>query len=366
MIVLYLIMILYFLVIIALIYGFSKVKKFQSADISPKTKFSIIVPFRNEAAHLPLLLKSLSELHYPMHLFEVFLVNDASTDGFEMPCCEFKTTVLNNRRISNAPKKDALLTAIQVIKTEWIVSTDADCVVNPNWLKTLDCFIQNKNPEMIVGAVTYKTEASFLHHFQQLYLASLQGATMGSFGIKIPFMCNGANFAYTKSLFEKLNGFEGNATIASGDDVFLLQKAIANFPEKVCYLKSEKAIVVTKPLDNWNDLWFQSVRWASKTTSYQSRYGQFLGLVVFGGNFCWLLGLGFFLSGMITFKIGFPLLMTKFLIDGILIYSTNLFLKTPTRHLIFGSLLYPFFSVSVALYSVFFGSYEWKGRRFTK
>jgi hypothetical protein len=32
-----------------------------------------------------------------------------------------------------------------------------------------------------------------LHHFQQLDLASLQGATIGSFGIGKGFMCNGAS-----------------------------------------------------------------------------------------------------------------------------------------------------------------------------
>jgi hypothetical protein len=36
---------------------------------------------------------------------------------------------------------------------------------------------------MIAGAVTYDCKNSFLHHFQQLDLASLQGATIGSFGI---------------------------------------------------------------------------------------------------------------------------------------------------------------------------------------
>jgi hypothetical protein len=41
-------------------------------------------------------------------------------------------------------------------------------------------------------------------------------------------MCNGAN--NLKSLFQELNGFEGNDTIASGDDVFIA-KAIAQFPD---------------------------------------------------------------------------------------------------------------------------------------
>jgi hypothetical protein len=37
-------------------------------------------------------------------------------------------------------------------------------------------------------------------------------------------MCNGANLAYKKSLFQELNGFQGNDTIASGDDVFLQKR----------------------------------------------------------------------------------------------------------------------------------------------
>jgi hypothetical protein len=32
-------------------------------------------------------------------------------------------------------------------------------------------------------------------------------------------MCNGANLAYTKTLFQELNGFDGNEKIASGDDI---------------------------------------------------------------------------------------------------------------------------------------------------
>jgi cellulose synthase/poly-beta-1,6-N-acetylglucosamine synthase-like glycosyltransferase len=41
-------------------------------------RFTIIVPFRNEAANLPLLLDSISKLHYPKERFEVILVDDES------------------------------------------------------------------------------------------------------------------------------------------------------------------------------------------------------------------------------------------------------------------------------------------------
>ena len=278
-IVLYTILLIYCLAILALIYGFTKVNSFEYLGLKPKTKFSIIVPFRNEAENLPKLLDSFSKLNYPADFFEVILVDDDSNFKFQIPDSKFQISIIDNIRVSNSPKKDAISTAMQVVKNDWIITTDADCTVNENWLSALDNYIQLHNVSMIAGAVSYHCKNSFLHHFQQLDLASLQGATIGSFGLKKGFMCNGANFAYTKSFFQKLNGFDGNDGIASGDDVFLLQKAMARFPEKVHYLKSRNHIVFTKPLDDWKSLFHQRVRWASKTSSYQSRFGIGLGVV---------------------------------------------------------------------------------------
>ena len=62
---------------------------------------------------------------------------------------------------------------------------------------------------------------------------SLQGSTVGGFGIGHPFLCNGANLAYKKHHFIQLNGFKGNDTIASGDDIFLFEKFIHAFPRQV-------------------------------------------------------------------------------------------------------------------------------------
>lgn len=355
---------IYFIAILLLIYGFTKVENYDTIGLKPKTTFTIVVPFRNEAENLPVLLESISKINYPTDLFEVILVDDESEERLQILNSKFQVSIIDNIRISNSPKKDAISTAIPFVKTDWIITTDADCLVAENWLLTLDNYIQTYQVAMIAGAVTYECNNSFLHHFQQLDLASLQGATIGSFGIGKGFMCNGANFAYTKSLFEALNGFEGNDTIASGDDVFLLQKAIAKFPERVHYLKSRNTIVTTKPLDNWKSLFYQRVRWASKTVSYQSNFGKLLGLLVFAGNLISVLSFGLWIVGFIPFRLLFLLFVLKFIIDSILIYKTNRFLtKNKIRYLVLSSLLYPFFSVSVALYSLF-GKYEWKGRQF--
>ncbi len=360
---LYIILLLYCLAIMALIYGFSKVNTFEYLGLEPRTKFSIVVPFRNEVENLPILLESLSKLNYHSDFFEVILVDDASDSRFKINDLRFKISLIDTIRVSNSPKKDAISTAMQVAKNDWIITTDADCVVNENWLLTLDNYIQNHDVSMIAGAVTYKCQNSFLHHFQQLDLSSLQGATIGSFGIGKGFMCNGANFAYTKSFFKELNGFDGNEGIASGDDVFLLQKAMTQFPEKVHYLKSKNSIVITKPLNDWKSLFHQRVRWASKTGSYQSKFGIGLGLLVFGGNLGFLSAIYFLLFGSDNVYELIFLLLAKGIVDFVLIYKTNKFLKNKTNYFLLSSLLYPFFSVSVALYSLF-GKYEWKGRSF--
>ena len=363
-IVFYIIILIYCLAIIALIYGFTKVNTIGNTELTPKTKFSIIVPFRNEAENLPFLLESLSKLNYPMELFEVILVDDESEDSFKVPSLKFKVSVINNIRISNSPKKDAIATAMEIVNTDWIITTDADCTVNANWLLTIDNYIQLHDVAMIAGAVTYDCGNSFLHYFQQLDLASLQGATIGSFGINKGFMCNGANFAYTRSFFQELNGFKGNDGIASGDDVFLLQKAIAKSSEKVRYLKSPNNIVLTKPLNDWKSLFYQRVRWASKTSSYQSTFGKGLGLLVFAGNLVWMLGVGCWVLSLISFQSIVLLVLLKFVVDTVLISKANQFLtKTKIQYLILSSVFYPFFSASVALYSLF-GKYEWKSRRF--
>lgn len=362
--VLFLILIIYAISIVLLVCGFFKVKNYQKTDLEPQTTFAIIVPFRNEAENLPNLLQSFSNLNYPTDLFEVLLVDDSSKEKFQLSIVNYQLSIIDNIRVSNSPKKDAITTAMKDVKTNWVITTDADCLVPENWLLTFDNYIQKNNVSMLAGAVSYQCDNSFLHHFQQLDLTSLQGATIGSFGLKKAFMCNGANFAYKKSLFESLNGFDGNNKIASGDDVFLLQKAVGLFPDEVHYLKAEEAIVMTKPTENWKSLFYQRVRWAAKTSSYQSSFGKILGLIVFFGNLSFVIGVFFLVFGILSYPIFVLLAFSKFMIDFVLIHITNQFLtKTRIKSLLLSSLLYPFFSSSVALYSLF-GSYEWKERKF--
>ncbi|TRX16002.1 glycosyltransferase, partial [Flavobacterium franklandianum] len=151
--ILFLVLLIYAVFIGLLIYGLIKVNTIDYIGLQPKTKFSIIVPFRNEAENLPILLDSLSKLNYPMELFEVILVDDESEEVFSVPCSLFRVRIIKNIRISNSPKKDAIVNAMQIVNADWIITTDADCVVDKNWLLTLDNYIQLHDVAMISGAV---------------------------------------------------------------------------------------------------------------------------------------------------------------------------------------------------------------------
>ena len=218
---------------------------------------------------------------------------------------------------------------------------------------------------MVAAGVFYKETSSFLAAFQQLDFLSLQGTTIGSFGNGQAFMCNGANFCYQKAFFQELNGFDGNDNIASGDDVFLLQKAIQKDKNSMCFLKSESVIVQTKIENTWKNLFNQRVRWASKTGNYNRLYSKQLGVSVLIMNLFWIFAFGFLFLGMIKLNYFMFFLLSKFFVDFVLLYKTSTFFKTKLSYLLPGSLVYPIFTVSVGIYS-FFGSYSWKGRKFSK
>lgn len=367
------ILLVYVALILQLILGFGKVKTFETTQLTPKTAFTIVVPFRNEEKNLGKLLNSISKLNYPISLIQIVMVDDFSTDNSERIYNQWRmnheavdTTLLENLPLSNSPKKDALTRAIPIAKHDWIVTTDADCLVNKNWLLTLDNYIQTNNPEMIVGAVMYKAKNNWFHHFQQLDLISLQGTTIGSFGNGKPFMCNGANFAYTKKFFNEIGGFGGISDKASGDDVLLLQKAVNANLGKVHYLKNNDVIVKTKPENDLFKLFMQRVRWAGKTSGYKSSYAKMLAVIVLLMNLSLVAGCSLLLYGKLDWKIFVGAFSVKYLVDYALLYKSNSYLRQGRFFVpIASSIIYPFFSSLVGMYSLF-GSFIWKGRTFKK
>ena len=365
--------VLYLALIGSFSYGFNNIKLFKNEDVVAKTKFSVIIPFRNETEKLPALLHSISALNYPKELYELIFVDDASDDDSNMNFIRFQEQskidlkVIANNRKTNSPKKDAITSAIAIAKHDWIVTTDADCVLPKFWLDCFDAYIQKHQPELIVAPVTYSESKNFIERFQLLDVLSLQAATVGGFGIKQPFLCNGANLAYKKSVFQSLQGFEGNAHIASGDDIFLLEKVIKKDKKNAHYLKSNHAIVTTQPQPDFESLIAQRVRWASKTSAYQNLFGKLTGILILLMNAMIMCLVVMAIINLISYKIVLYILLIKFYIDLLLIYKSAQFFeqKSVLKTYIPSFFIYPIFTVYVAFLSVF-SEYKWKSRTYKK
>lgn len=362
----------YVILIAGFVYGFEKINLFKLSNLPSKTTFTVIIPFRNEADNLPKLMDSIKNIQYPKSLFEIIFVNDASDDDSiqiikkTLPN-SLSFLIIDSKNKTNSPKKEAITMALNHSKHEWIITTDADCELPKYWLDSFDEFIQKTEAICVAAPVAYHSKPTFLNKFQTLDMLSLQGATMGGFGINRPFLCNGANFAYKKKAFKAVDGFKGNTHIASGDDIFLLEKMIMRYPKNVFFLKCKQAIVATSPQPTWQQLLAQRIRWAAKTTAYHNWFGKLTGFLVLLMNVLVILCIVLTLVGILKIKILFYLMFIKFNIDALMLYKTASFFNQADvlKSILLGFILYPFFAVYVAFSSLFKG-FEWKSRSYKK
>lgn len=366
----------YTVLLVWLVFGFFNCKEITITNNShlPTIKFSVIIPFRNEAENLPSLLLSLSKIHYLSGYFEILFINDASEDASEEIIRTFfekylsiDFQILENKRTSGSPKKDAITTAIAIAKNEWILTTDADCIVPSFWLQTLDIFIQKTNPKMVAGPVLLTSnKVHLLSAYQVLESISLAGVTIGSFGRNHPIMCNGANLAYQKDAFYQVKGFDGNKHIASGDDLFLLEKMKKKFPDAIGFIKSKEAIVTTKTESTWSAAINQRVRWAAKSVGYKSGFSKFVGILVLGINLAIVVAF-FSLFFVENWWLIICLMLLKFFIDELFIFQINRFFQReiPWTYFWLMAFLYPFLTLFIS-WKALFGTYIWKGRTFKK
>ncbi|WP_324720799.1 glycosyltransferase [Salinimicrobium sp. HB62] len=367
---------LYALSMLFLLYGFFQVQGFSGKNSAPKTHFSIVIPYRDEAENLQELFDSLLKLKYPAEMFEILAVDDASEDksaelwqDFRKEHPQLNIRLLQNIRKTGSPKKDALSLAISASEYDYILTTDADCVVPQAWLESFSSKIEETGAKVIAAPVALKPEVSkmsFLRGFQEMDILSLQAATIGSFGVDLPFMCNGANFCYSKKAFLEVGGFEGNRNFAGGDDIFLLEKFRQRGLHPV-FLKSQEAIVKTSATWSWSGLFSQRVRWAAKAAAYKSHFSKSLGLLVFLMNILLVIvTIGTIAAAFPVWLLSFMFLI-KFNVDFFLIYnSAKFFDREPAvKSYFLSSMIYPFFSSWVVINSVFSG-FRWKGRAFKK
>ena len=353
---------------------FLQLKPFQATgETKQNIHFSVIIPARNEEENIEACLQSVLNQNYPSDLFEVIVIDDFSTDKTAGLIQALQKKYNNLRLIQlekeleskpiNSYKKKAIELAIQKATGDWIITTDADCIVNKLWLKTYNDFIETKQPVFVAAPVQFINNGSFLSIFQSLDFISLQGITMASVSKNFHSMCNGANLSYSKKVFVEVGGFSGIDNIASGDDMLLMHKIFLKYPQQVQFLYSPDVIVKTQPMPTWKTFINPRIRWASKADKYDDK------------RIFWVLALVYFLNvSILLFPIaGFwlkhwgmywvILFALKTFIELRVMYPVAKFFKE--EKLLWW---FPFMQPFHVLYTVIagwlgkFGKYQWKER----
>ncbi|MFT3846314.1 MAG: glycosyltransferase [Lacibacter sp.] len=246
------------------------------AGFTPATSFTILIPARNEENNISTCLQSIRELNYPKQLVEVIVLDDFSDDATAEKVKQFEGVKLIQLKDVlkdkiNSYKKKAIELGVQQSTGNYIVTTDADCIVPVNWLRNFAWIIQQQPTVFIAAPVAMKEENSAIKIFQSLDFISLQGITAASVAAGFHSMCNGANLCYSKEAFYKVDGFKDVDHIASGDDMLLMHKLYKAFPQQVHYCQSQQSIVQTAPVETVGEFFRQRIRWASKADKYDDK-----------------------------------------------------------------------------------------------
>ena len=336
----------------------------------PYEFISIIIPFRNEEANILASLKSIESQFYPEEKFEVIYVDDFSEDNsLELLTSNIKKA--NIRVLSvpndfsvNAHKKRAVRYGIENAKGDIIVTTDADCVHDEEWLKSLVLSFDSV-AGFISGPVEFETDNGLFSEFQKLEFAGLVLCGAGLIGSGHPTICNAANIAYRKKVFDEVGGFKDQMNLSSGDDELLMQKISKDSDFKVKFCIDKKAIVKTSANKTIGEFYQQRKRWASKGLFYNDKslvlkliliYAFYVGLIA-----QLILGLFYHPIFLLSFLGAF---LFKFIFEFRILYKGKeiLFNNLHLKYLFIAEIFQIPYIIFTGLVGAF-GNYLWKARK---
>jgi cellulose synthase/poly-beta-1,6-N-acetylglucosamine synthase-like glycosyltransferase len=353
---------LYGVFILWLWLGFNRSKRSVTSPDQPMV--SVIIPARNEEKNISHCLVDLVEQSYPTDRYEVIVVDDGSTDRTAQMVRTFTRVqyyALDRLPDSWSPKKAALSLGIHHSHGDIILTTDADSRLPKTWIQYM---VHNfySDTAAVASWVILPESERLLTRLERLDMLALQTVGAGAMGHRAPFLANGANWGYRKSVFAAVRGFSGHEATASGDDDLLLQKFHRHAGWRCVFANHKECCVTTTPCSDWREFFMQRLRWASKTALYPWPV-RLLEIAVFFYFFSLLL-LPFFILFHPPFAV---FLLCKFSCDLLLMHRTASVLAIRVRW--YDILLagwWQIFYITVVAVVAWRGRFIWKGREYIK
>lgn len=261
-----------------------------------KEGLSVIIPFRNEEAHLPSLLSSLKNLSPPDRMpVEWIFVDDHSADGSVAIIQSFlEKNPLPGEVVVMASagegKKAAQAAGVMQARYPWLLFSDADCEWPAERLQALEALPARDSWQLLSCPVVYDEQTPRL---MAMEFESLVYAGAALIGRGFPVLGNGASMLCKKAAWMACSVKLLAIPSASGDDVFLMQCVALHYgPDSVGFLDAPSFTVKTRGPRTWPEFFEQRRRWAGKTLLFPSPAGRLTAVYV------WLIH-----AGLLTFFI---------------------------------------------------------------
>ncbi len=230
---------------------------YRSSDVS------IVIAAKNEVSNLRRLIPLLLNQTNPAK--EIIIIDDYSSDDLGALKQQYPEITWLLASQDNPGKKTALTDGIDQVKTPLILLTDADCLPDKDWVKTMLFSIGES--DVLLGYGPMIRKKGWLNTFirYETVLTALQ--YYGFLSRNIPFMGVGRNLLYKKSIFNEAGGFESHRGISSGDDDLFVQSILHK--AKIGAVLDKKSWVFSEAKESVLSFLKQKTRHISTSFEYQ-------------------------------------------------------------------------------------------------
>ncbi len=353
----------YFLQTVLFIIGVNK--KFNRIADDDLPLVSVIVAARNEEENILECLRSLNELVYPEKKIEIIIVDDHSTDktseiikSYVRDKQKFKMIVPKENLKALKGKANAIANAIKIAKGDVILTTDADCTVNPLWTKTLASYYEN-DVAMVCG-FTNQSSLNAFHEMQSIDFIFLLSVASGTMNLGKPLSCIGNNMSYRKNVYHEVGGYE-NIPFSVTEDFQILMAIHKLKKYKIIYPLEMDGLVTSKPCAGAKALYWQKKRWGVGGLN-----SDLAGFGVMASAFLVHLGIltaPFIFTANLLYGIAFKFFIDYFFMRDI---HKRLNIKMTMKGFLAFEIYYVFYVVALPILLIFDKRVKWKGREYKK
>jgi cellulose synthase/poly-beta-1,6-N-acetylglucosamine synthase-like glycosyltransferase len=231
---------------------------------------SIVISAKNESENISTLLNSLKNVDYPKNNFEIILIDDNSTDLTCSKAAEFKNE-LTNLKIIKAEnkiypgKKGALALGIYNSINDYILITDADCIVSPGWIKSYSEKF-SEGYDFLFGNAPFINQPGLINAISRFENLRTFFLYTTAWKLHLPYSVAARNFGFKKSSFYKIKGYENTQETLSGDDDLLIREAYKD-KMRIGYIPDKNAAVYSDTKKSIKEYLDQKTR-HTKTSIY--------------------------------------------------------------------------------------------------